>query len=457
MMLVDETELKKIITGGESERVEFKPSLSQINEIVESVSAFANSSGGKIIAGVSNSGMVLGVEIGKDTLERLVNKITSNTEPKVYPSVFSEKFNGKNVVVIGIEKSAEVVLAFGRAFKRVGKSTVRMGREEYERRILERKKVYFDSQICEGAGLKDIEGEKIRWFLRKAKYERNLDVGLNIPMQEALEKLDLTADKKVTNAAVLLFGKRPQKFFLQAEVRCARFKGSEPVKPFLDMKVLGGTIYEQVDESEKFVLNNIKKAAWIEPGKIERQEKWEYPMDAVREAITNAICHRDYESTSNVQIRIFDDRLEVWNPGRLPDGWTVETLKRKHGSKPYNPLIAKLFFLVKYIEEWGTGTTDIVKDTIKHGLPEPLFEEVAGSIVITFRKYHITDEIIETLPEAEKRIVGFIQKKGSISRKECIELLAVSHATAFRYFAALEKKKILKRAGAGKNVRYVLA
>lgn len=117
------------------------------------------------------------------------------------------------------------------------------------------------------------------------------------------------------------------------------------------MKEFSGPADQQVDDAEKFVLKNISKAAWIEPGKIQRQEKWEYPVDAIREAITNAVVHRDYQSTPKVQIRIFDDRIEVWNPGTLPEGWTVETLKQEHESKPFNPLLARMFFLIKYIEE----------------------------------------------------------------------------------------------------------
>ena len=101
-----------------------------------------------------------------------------------------------------------------------------------------------------------------------------------------------------------MFGKNPQRFFIQSEIRCARFKGIKAVKPFIDMKVINGSIYEQIDQTEKFILFNIKKAAWIEPGKIERQEKWEYPPDAIREAIINAIAHRDYYSSANVHISI---------------------------------------------------------------------------------------------------------------------------------------------------------
>jgi ATP-dependent DNA helicase RecG len=214
-------------------------------------------------------------------------------------------------------------------------------------------RIMFDDQICRQATLEHISEEKVRWFLRKAKGERNLDVDPQISLEEALEKLGLIIDGKLTNAVVLMFGKAPQRYFVQSEVRCARFKGTKAVKPFIDMKVMDGAVYEQIDQAEKFVLFNMKKAAWVEPGKIERQEKWEYPPEAIREAITNAVAHRDYFSSGNVQIRIFDDRIEVWNPGCLPEGLTVEKLKGKHESKPRNKLIARMFFLIKYIRAMG--------------------------------------------------------------------------------------------------------
>jgi len=229
--------------------------------------------------------------------------------------------------------------------------------------ILEKhkEKLYFYSQICEGATIEDVDEEKIKWFLRKVKEERNLDIKPTISPKEALKKLNLLVDNKLTKTAILIFGESPQKFFIQSEVRCARFKGIKAVKPFIDMKVIGGSVYEQIDQTEKFVLFNIKKYAWIEPGKIERQERWEFPPDAIREAITNAIAHRDYNSSANVHISIYDDRVEIWNPGRLPQPLTPDDLKREHKSIPINPSLANLLFLTKYIERWGTGTNDIAK------------------------------------------------------------------------------------------------
>lgn len=148
-------------------------------------------------------------------------------------------------------------------------------------------------------------------MLERARYERRLDIDPNISVRETLERLELTRNGRVTNAAVLLFGKRPQRFFLQAETRCGRFKGVKPTKPFIDMKVFDGNMIDQVDAAEDFALRHMSMAAWVEGGKVEREERWEYPPDA--------ICHRDYEMSANVQLRIFDDRIEAWWCGRLPE------------------------------------------------------------------------------------------------------------------------------------------
>jgi len=300
-------DLKKISSQGESETVEFKKSLSESKKIIKTISAFANTKGGKIFIGISNSGKAPGVEIGKDTVERLLNQITQNTDPKILPHITTDKINNKQIIIVKVKESSDhLVLAFGRPYKRVGKSTLLMSKDEYERLILEKHKdkLYFDSQICKEATLEDIDKEKIKWFLKKAKAERNLDIDYTASPSEALKRLNLLIDNKPTNAAILMFGKNPQRYFIQSEIRCARFKGIKAVKPFIDMKVINGSIYEQIDQAEKFILFNIKKAAWIEPGKIERQEKWEYPLDAIREAIINAIAHRDYYSSANVHISI---------------------------------------------------------------------------------------------------------------------------------------------------------
>ena len=452
-------DLKKIISQGESETVEFKKSASESKEIIKTISAFANTKGGRIFIGISNSGKVISVEIGKDTIERLVNQITQNTDPKIHPHITTDKINDKQVIIVKVKESSDhLVLAFGRPYKRVGKSTLRMSKDEYERLILEKHKdkLYFDSQICKEATLADIDKEKIRWFLKKAKAERNLDIDYTASPPEALKRLNLLIDNKPTNTAILMFGKNPQRFFIQSEIRCARFKGIKAVKPFIDMKVINGSIYEQIDQAEKFILFNIKKAAWIEPGKIERQEKWEYPPDAIREAIINAIAHRDYNSSANVHISIFDDRIEIWNPGKLPPPLTPKNLKEEHKSIPVNPSLANLLFLIKYIERWGTGTNDIIKWCREEDLPEPIFKEVTGGFAVVLRKFQIPENLESLeLNERQKKAIEYLKIHKKITNREYQNLCPdVNRETLRKDLNGLINKKAIIRKGEKKGIYY---
>lgn len=455
------TKFLELINGGESENIEWKPSLSQMNEIVEAVSGFSNTAGGKIVVGISRSGKVSGVKIGKDTIERLTNKIIGNTDPKVYPRIRVETVQKKKIIVIEVKESADkLVLAFGRPFRRVGKSTLKMTKNEYERTILEKhkEKLRFDKQICGGSKLEDIDIEKVRWFLKLAKAERKLDISPNLPLEEMLMRLKMSQDTKPINAAILLFGRKPQDFFIQSEVKCIRFKGIDVTGTMIDLKTVKGNIIDQVIEIEKFIFNHISMAAWIEGRKIARQEKWAYPPKAIRETLVNAIVHRDYTSPSKVQIRIFDDRIEFWNPGRLPEGWTIETLKQKHESKPWNPLIARAFFCIKYIEEVGTGTNKIIRWCVKWGLPEPDFEFTGTSLIVTLRKSKLTEEYLKKLDlnERQKKAIQFLRTHSWISNKEYRDLNTIGKVIAVRELRQMVDKGILKTVGKGRAVRYEL-
>ena len=446
-----------LIKEGESETVEFKPSLSQTDKIMGSISAFSNTKGGTVVIGVTDKGEVYGVDIGKRTIENLANGIKQNIDPMVYPSIRVEKIDDKMVVLIEIEESKQKpVLASGRAYKRVGKSNHKLGYEEIRNLALETSKVYWDERVCEDAGLEDIEEEKVRWFLKEARHKRGLDINENSPVGDALLRLKLLKDGKPTNGAVLLFGKDPQRRFIQSEVKCIRFKGVGVTGEMIDLRTVDGDVFDQLIEAEKFIFNNIALSAWIEEGKIQRQERWEYPPKAIREALANAICHRDYETTSKVQVRIFDDRMEFWNPGRLPEGWTVETLKQVHESIPRNPSIAKQFFWVKYIEEVGTGTNKILEWCVDWGLPEPEFEFTGTSLVVTLRKSKLNEEYLDTLGlnERQRKAINYMKKHKKITSKEYAELFSITDRTARNDLKSLLDKKILIQRGTSKKLTY---
>ncbi|MBU0712568.1 DeoR family transcriptional regulator, partial [bacterium] len=347
--------------------------------------------------------------------------------------------------------------------KRVGKSTLRMSKDELERVIIEGKKVYWDEQICEEAKLEDIDKEKVREFLKKARFERRLEAIPDISVGEALERLHLNKNNKLKNAPILLFGKNPQKFFLQAKLRCARYKGTTPIT-FIDLRIVEGNIIDQVGEAEKFVLSHIKMAAKIVG--FERLEVWEYPINALREAIVNAICHRDYAYSSDITIGIFDDRIEISNPGTLPEPLTPEDLKRKHKSIPRNPLVANEFFLIRNIEQWGEGTNKIVKWCLEHGLREPDFEEIAGGFLVRF---YAPDDILSLIPESGKinleelglnkrqikALEIMVNKREKFTIKKYTETFEVSKKTAIRDFKELIKKEFTVKVGDKKGAYYV--
>lgn len=451
----------ELIKQNEDEGLEYKPSLSQINEIVEAVSAFSNTEGGKIIIGINNSGKIIGVDIGKDTVERLTNKILQNTDPRIHPRILIKETEGKNIIIIDVKPSLDkLVLAFGRPYKRVGRSTHKMSKDEYERMILEKHKdkLYFDSQVCKDVKLADINEDKLLWFIKEARKQRGLDIDEGLPIMEILERLRLVKDSKLTNAAILLFGKDPQKFFLQAIIKAIRFKGNDVTSDMIDFKTIETDILTQLEKAEDFIFEHIPKMAWIEEGKLQRQEKWLYPPKAIREALANALAHRDYGTPSNIQIRIFDDRLEIWNPGCLPPGLTVEKLKIKHNSIPRNPLIAKAFFWVKYVEEVGTGTNKILKWCKEWGLPEPEFEETGTSFVLTLRKTRLTEEWLVSLGlnERQKRAIDYLKEHRTITNKGYRELNKIGKVIAAKELSQMVEKKALRTLGKGRAVRYEL-
>jgi ATP-dependent DNA helicase RecG len=452
--------LLELVKRGESEEVEFKKSTAQLDRALKSVCSFLNHKGGRVYFGISN-GKIVGQDVSDQTLKSISQKIRQRIKPEIS--------SGIKVLEIGDKKIIEVIIREGKnkpyyldgiAYKRVGTENVVVPPVELERFILEKRKRYFDSEICEEASLEDIDEEKVRWFVKKAKTERKLKIDEQLPVSELLERLELARNGGLTNAAVLLFAKKPQKFFLQAETRCARFKGIKPVKPFIDMKVFGGNIFDQVDKSLNFVLDHISMAVWLIPGQAAREERYEYPPDAVREAIINAICHRDYSLPSNMQIRVFDDRIEIWGCGPLPEPLTPEDLKRKHRSIPRNPLIAKCFFLIKYIEQWGTGTNDMIAACINWGLPEPEFELVTGDLVVNIRKDIFTEDYLKNLGLNERQIkaIEYLKMNKTLTSKKYAELFPITERTARTDLKELINKRVIERKGVSdKTTYYILA
>ena len=241
----------------------------------------------------------------------------------------------------------------------------------------------FDASACPDATINDLSRKKLRDFLARAQAERNYALGPRTPTEKALAHLNLLDGGQPSHAAVLLFGKQPQRFLITSEVKCLHFHGTTVAKPIPDYQIYKGTVFELVDQSVFFVMSKIAAAVGTRAESNRAPVTYEVPRAAVAEAIVNAVAHRDYASNASVQVMLFADRLEIWNPGHLPPSLTPESLRVPHASIPHNPLIAEPLFLTRYVEKAGTGILDMIGLCEAAGLPAPQFRQEGEQFIQT--------------------------------------------------------------------------
>lgn len=289
----------------------------------------------------------------------------------------------------------------------------------------------FDASANRTADLSDIDSEKVSLFVKIAKSKRGFPLPAVSPTKAILTHLNLLNDNRLSNASLLLFGKNPQKFFINSEVKCAHFHGYEIVKPIPSYQVYKGDVFKLVDQAVDFVLSHIDVSTGTREKNVQVDIEYEIPRAVVAEAIVNAVVHRDYTSTGSVQIMLFKDRLEVWNPGQLPSNLTLEKLRIPHGSFPFNPLLAEPMYLAGYIERIGTGTRDIIRLCNEKKLKEPDFlQEDVFKTVIWRATDHVTDHVTDHDDELIIRVISILSDE--MSRSELMKILSLNHSGNFR-------------------------
>ena len=237
---------------------------------------------------------------------------------------------------------------------------------------------------------------------------------------------------RLNNAAIVLFGTRFLPDYPQCQLRMARFRGVDKSE-FLDQRQIEGHAFTLLDEAMLFLRRHLPVAGRIVPGLFEREDEPLFPLEALREALVNAFCHRDYTIVGGaVSLAIYDDRLEIWSDGRLPSGLTPEDLKREHPSKPRNPLIVKVFYLRGIIERWGRGTQKIVELCVKAGHPEPEFGEQAGSVWVRFLPsgYIVPHRVAHDLTERQREILQIVAHHGPIPLRGIMDRMSNPPASA---------------------------
>jgi ATP-dependent DNA helicase RecG len=317
-----------------------------------------------------------------------------------------------------------------------------------------------DASACQDATIDDISPEWISWFLQKAREERNYPLRVTTSPSDTLTHLNLLDNSQPSCGAILLFGKTPQRFFPVATVKCLYFYGIKIEKPISSYQIYSGTLFEQVDQAVDFVMSKLDRVVTPREDQPASDVRSEIPYKAIREAIINAVAHRDYSSNASVQVTVFSDRVEVRNPGALPVGLTPDRLREPHSSIPRYPLICNPLFLAHYIEQAGTGTLDMISLLQKAGIPEPDFEQQGNEFVVTIWRDWLTDAVMTALSinERQKQAIKFVKEKSRINNSEYQELVKISMRNASRDLTDLVEKGIFEKKGIhGVGVHYVLS
>lgn len=433
----------------ESQNIEYKQSWR--DEFLKTICAFANTIGGTLYIGINDNGQVVGVENAKKLLEDIPNKIVDLLGVVAEVSLKREK--AKDYIGIKVKPYEAPISYKGKYYLRSGSTTHEQNGAELQKFLLEKSGLSWESVIEERASLKDIDLATISKF-KKLAAKRFPSATKEKSVSALLEKLHLLVKGKPTRAAILLFGKDPQKFYVSSYIKIGRFKDHATL---ISMDEVYGNLFQQAEETLEILKKKYLQTS-ISIKKLHREEELEYPEVALREAIVNAIVHRDY-SAVHTQFKVYPDHLSIWNNGELTQRLTVEKLKKKHSSFPRNELVADVFYKAAYIEAWGHGTVKMVDECKKAGLPEPNFEEESGGMLVTFRKDVLTEEYLQKMDLNERQIkaVLFIKEKGSIVSSVYQRINATTSKTATRDLVDLVTKGILEnKGGATRGAIYML-
>jgi ATP-dependent DNA helicase RecG len=444
----------------EDQNIEFKQQWR--DEALKTISAFANTEGGTMYIGVDDRGVSVELKNVNKLLVDIPNKIRDMLG--VIANIKTVKRKSQAVVKITVPKYTAQISYKGKFYKRSGSTTSELNGMALSRFLISRSGTSWDSTIEPRSSLKDINVKTIRHFQELAKTRfpfitREKDIKL------ILQKLNLAEKGKLKRAAILLFGKNPKKYFTSAFVQVGRFISESDV---ISTDVIEGNLFEQVEKTIEILRLKYLENRFYYEG-IYRKEDLIYPEDALREAVINAVIHRDYIGP-HTQLRVYDNELWLWNIGKLSDEITFDKLKKPHSSYPRNELLADIFFKAGFIEAWGRGTLKIISKCREKNLPEPEFSGMGGGFKVAFKKGSVggkdTEEVGKTtlkiieqvrrkfgerFGESSEKILEIILANKNISAQKIAKQLNISSRAVEKQIAKLKKYGILKRIGPAKS------
>lgn len=436
----------------ETQNVEFKSSWH--DDHLKWICGFANASGGTIFLGKNDKGEVVGVSDHKKLMDDIPSKIKNHLGIIAEVNLHSEK--EKYFIEIITPPYTVAVSLRGRYYQRSGSTNTELIGSALTDFLLRKSGQTWDEITESRATVEDIDQKSVDLFLEAAEKSGRMPEVKGVSLMELLEKLRVADGGKLKRAALILFGKDPGRFYPNLTVKMGRFGKTDDDLKFQETEE--GNLIHLLQEvpkqlGHKFLIKNISFEGLL------RIEKGEYPAASLREMLLNALVHRNYMGAM-IQIRIYDNKLSIWNEGTLPEGITFADLRGNHPSKPRNPIIADVCFKGGYIDAWGRGTLKIITACREAELPEPEMKEEFGGVMITLFKDRYTEEQLRKmgLNDRQVKAVLFVVENGSITNTKYQEQFSVSKPTSTRDLRELvEKFGLLEKKGVtGAGTAYLL-
>lgn len=460
VVMLNKENIKSLIASGEGYNLEFKKSIpSKVKEVTEEICAFANASGGTLLLGVDDSNVVQGVVFNNTKRSALQNSI-NEISPVLHCEVYTVNVDAKDIVVIEIPSgdNKPYVLS-GAIYVRQGPNSQKLTTVEEMRDFFQQAdKIYFDEAPCKSIDIsQDILDDNINQFRVLA------GLGTTVSNEQVFNNLKLiTKEGFLKNGAALFFAENPEQFFEKAVIRCIAFDGVD--KRFIeDDKVMTGSLYNQYLQSMSWLKKKLDVRYDIEgSGSKPRKEIWEIPETVFKEAIINALAHRDYyDKGARITIEIFNDRVEISNPGGLISGIPKNEFGKRSLSR--NPLIFGLFERIRMVEQIGSGIGRMRDLMIEADLTEPEFS-TEGIFTVTVRRpfdfNKWVDKWVDNLTDNRVNIIKAIHENSKVSKRELEEKVGLSATAIDNNLDALKDLGLIERVGSAKGghwkINYIL-
>ncbi len=427
----------------ESETVELKKSTAEMKEAVIAVAAILNKhKAGQLYFGIKNDGTVVGQDVSEQTLRDVSRTLSEHIEPRIYPRVEKVRLEGKTCIRVRFSGHDAPYLAHGRAFIRVADEDRQLSARELERMFLSRNKdaMRWEAELSDKK-LSTVDASTVRNLVKRGNIAGRIDHKFT-NVKSTLKKLELMKDNRLLKAAEVLFCKDNP-----LEVQAAVFAGTDKLT-FLDINQFKGTLFSLLERSETYVKEHMD---WkVEFGGLERKEIPEVPLKALREALVNSLCHRDFRIPKGNEVAIFKDRIEIYNPGGFPEGYKPEDfIKGEERSMSPNPLVAGTLFKSKDIEKWGSGLKRIANECAENGVKVE-FKILKSGFLVTFYRRPQSGFLPSTGQKTRQKagqIIELIRRDPKISANELAKKIGLSLKGIQWHLNKLKKQKAIKRIG----------